>query len=161
MIDALRSFVIGSSPIFAHLLDWLQWGQMIDNHVGRGEHKVSVGTRTNALLINIATDRKALYKVAEFYEKMDTELLFGDGVTAADLNDDALGRALDILHDADIEGLYPKLAMSTIANSKSWIRLTDSYRFTLIRHPCLFTVNTQIRKTLKSFGGTRRITGQT
>ncbi len=86
---------MGPSPIFAHLLDWLQWGQMFDDHVGRGDHKVSVGTRTNALLINIATDRKALYKVSEFYEKMDTELLFGDGVTAADLNDDAFGVCQD------------------------------------------------------------------
>jgi transposase len=123
LIDALRNFVMGPSPIFAHLLDWLQWGQMIDDHVGRGDHKVSVGTRTNALLINIATDRKALYKVSEFYEKMDTELLFGDGVTAADLNDDALGRALDILHDADIESLYPKLALSTIEK----LKIMDSF----------------------------------
>jgi len=118
LIDALRSFVMGSPPIFSHLLDWLQWGQMIAQHVKRDDCKVSVGTRTNALLINIATDRKALYKVSEFYEKMDTELLFGDGIMAADLNDDALGRALDILHDMDIESLYPKLALSTIQKLK-------------------------------------------
>ena len=109
---------MGASPIFANLLEWLQWGQMIDDHVGPGDYKVSIGTRTNALLINIATDRQALYKVSEFYEKMDTELLFGDGVTAADLNDDSLGRALDILHDADIESLYPKLALSTLEKLK-------------------------------------------
>jgi len=118
LISGLRNFVMGASPIFANLLEWLQWGQMIDDHVGPGDYKVSIGTRTNALLINIATDRQALYKISEFYEKMDTELLFGDGVTAADLNDDALGRALDILHDADIESLYPKLALSTLEKLK-------------------------------------------
>lgn len=49
--------------------------------------------RTNALLINISIDRKTLYKMSEFYEKMETELLFGDGITAADLNDDNLGKS--------------------------------------------------------------------
>lgn len=91
---------------------------MIDDHVGRGDHKISIGTRTNALLINIATDRKALYKVSEFYEKMDTELLFGDGISAADLNDDALGRALDVLNDAGIETLCSQLALSAINKLK-------------------------------------------
>lgn len=118
LIDELRTFLMGPAPIFAHLLDWLQWKQRIDRHVGRDDYKVSVGTRVEALLINIATDRKALYKVAESYEKMDTELLFGDGVTAGDLNDDALGRALDILHDMDIETLYPQLALSALQSLK-------------------------------------------
>lgn len=118
LIDELRSFVMGSFPIFAHLLDWLGWRQMIDRHVGRDNYKISVGTRVDALLINIATDRKALYKVSEFYEKMDTELLFGDGVMAADLNDDALDRALDVQHDMDIKTLYSQLAMSAIEKLK-------------------------------------------
>lgn len=118
MIDGLRNFVMGSSPIFAHLLDWLQWDRMIDQRVDRDDFNVSVGTRVNALLINIATGRKALYKVSEFYEKMDTELLFGEGVTAADFNDDALGRALDNLHKIGLETLYSQLALSTIEKLK-------------------------------------------
>lgn len=54
---------------------------MIDNCIGPRGSKLSVGTCVDALLINILTDRKALYKVMEFYETMDTELLFGEGVT--------------------------------------------------------------------------------
>lgn len=119
LIDDVRSFVMGPSPLIAHFLQWLQWGKQIDQKVGHCDYKVSVGTRVDALLINILTDRSALYKVAEFYEDMDTELLFGQGVSASDLNDDALGRALDILHDNDIESLYSQLALSTLQSLKA------------------------------------------
>ncbi len=68
--------------------------------------------------MNIHAGRKPLYKVQEFYEEQDVELLFGEGITASDFNDDALGRALDVLHDADIETLYTALAMSTIQSLK-------------------------------------------
>jgi hypothetical protein len=49
---------------------------------------------------------------------MDTELLFGDVITATDFNDNARGRALDILNDMDIETLYSQLALSTIEKLK-------------------------------------------
>lgn len=109
---------MGPAPLFANFLQWLQWGKQIDQHVGHDDCKVSVGKRVEALLINIATDRKALYKVAEFYENMDTELLFGEGISASDLNDDALGRALDILHDSGMDSLYSQLALSTLQSLK-------------------------------------------
>ena len=48
---------MGPAPLFAHLLQWLGWAKKIDEHVGRDSCKVSVGTRIEALLINIATDR--------------------------------------------------------------------------------------------------------
>ena len=120
MVDDIRTFVMGLAPVLASLLEWLGWRKMIDNCIGSRGSQLSVGTRVDALFINILTDRKALYKVMEFYETMDTELLFGEEVTPADLNDDALGRALDILHDADIETLYGNLAMSAIQSLKVW-----------------------------------------
>ncbi|AXF56787.1 DUF4277 domain-containing protein [Salicibibacter kimchii] len=66
---------------------------------------VSVGTRIAALIINQLSDRKPLFKVEEFYENQDVELLFGPGVQASELNDDALARALDAHHSA-LRGLF-------------------------------------------------------
>lgn len=99
--------------MWAKLIDRFGWVQIIDDAAQRDDNKLSVGTRLKALLINIGTDRQALYKVQEFYEKRDTEVLLGEGVCASDLNDDALGRALDILYDLDMDTLYPKLALHT------------------------------------------------
>ena len=86
LVGDIRTFVMGPAPVLASLLEWLGWRKMIDICIGPRGSKLSVGTRVDALLINILTDRKALYKVMEFYETMDTELLFGEGVTPADLN---------------------------------------------------------------------------
>lgn len=71
-----------------------------------------------ALLINIGTDRIALYRVEEFYAKRDAEVLLGEGVSVSDLNDDALARALDSLYDAGLEQLYPCIAMHTLQQLK-------------------------------------------
>lgn len=39
-----------------------------------------------------------LYLVPDFHEKIPTERLLGKGITAADLNDDVLGRTLDAIY---------------------------------------------------------------
>ncbi|WP_411829800.1 DUF4277 domain-containing protein [Paenibacillus ehimensis] len=45
------------------------------------------------LVINVLSGKDPLCHVKRFYRDQDVELLFGDGVTADDLNDDALARA--------------------------------------------------------------------
>jgi transposase len=74
--------------------------------VKKEDCNVSVGIRTAALMINQLTSRKPLYKVDEFYERQDVELLFGPDIKSADFNDDALGRALDALYAADLKKIY-------------------------------------------------------
>ncbi|MCF8568609.1 IS1634 family transposase [Alicyclobacillus tolerans] len=123
MIADMLHFVMGASAVWAKLIDRFDWVQIIDDAAWRDDCKLSVGTRVKALLINIGTDRKALYKVQEFYEKRDTEVLLGEGVSASDLNDDALGRALDILYDLDMDKLYPRLALHTAQQ----LRVLDQY----------------------------------
>ncbi|WDM02833.1 IS1634 family transposase [Alicyclobacillus cycloheptanicus] len=114
----MRPLVMGASALWSRLIDQFGWVEMIDKQADRDGDRLSVGTRLKALLINIGTDRKALYKVQEFYEKRDVEVLLGAGVSATDLNDDALGRALDILYDMGLDALYPKLALKTVNQLK-------------------------------------------
>jgi hypothetical protein len=40
-------------------------------------------------------NRSPLYQLPVFFEHMDVENMFGEGITPSDLNDDAMGRALD------------------------------------------------------------------
>ena len=118
MVSDIRPLVMGASALWSRLIDRFGWVEMVDQEAGREGDNLSVGTRLKALLINIGTDRRALYKVQEFYEKRDVEVLLGAGVSAADLNDDALGRALDILYDLDLDALFPKLALKTVNQLK-------------------------------------------
>ena len=76
--------------------------------------KLSPGTRIKALVINILTGRDPLYKVERFYREQDVELLFGPGVTADDLNDDGLARALDKLYEATPWAVYSTLALHAL-----------------------------------------------
>ncbi len=77
--------------------------------------KMGPGERILALILCIFGDRRALWRVHEFYEDEDLEVLFGAGVQSEDFNDDALGRALDKLHDAGAQGVMAALAMRALA----------------------------------------------
>lgn len=98
---------IGSTPVIRQLIDKMGLIEAIDklSSVKEKDCNVSVGTRVAAMIINQLSHRKALYRVQEFYQEQDVELLFGAGTKASDFNDDALGRALDALHDAGIENV--------------------------------------------------------
>lgn len=101
-------FRIGATPVIRQIIDRMGIIDRIDmlSPVKKEDCKVSVGTRTAAVIINQLSDRKALYKVEEFYERQDMGILFGSNIKASDFNDDALGRALDALYRADLEKVY-------------------------------------------------------
>jgi transposase len=115
LFDEIQYFKMESAPIWAQLIDRLGWVDLIDEFVGNsGQYKLSVGTRVKALLVNIATDRRALYQVEKFYAQRDTSVLLGPDVAAGDLNDDALARALDAIQAKEPEKLYSRLGLSTV-----------------------------------------------
>ncbi|WP_127586918.1 IS1634 family transposase [Paenibacillus koleovorans] len=72
---------------------------------------LSPGARIKALILNVLSGKDPLVHVERFYRDQDVELLFGAGVTADDLNDDALARALDKLHEATPWKVYSTLAI--------------------------------------------------
>ena len=77
--------------------------------------KMGPGERILALMLCIFGDRRALWRVSEFYEDEDVEVLFGPGVQSEDFNDDALGRALDKLHAAGAQGVMATLAIRALS----------------------------------------------
>ncbi len=66
------------------------------------------------MVLNILGQKSPLYKVQEFYQKQDVELLFGSDVKPEQFNDDSLGRALDYLYEADPWKVNTPLALSTL-----------------------------------------------
>ena len=74
--------------------------------------QVSVGTATVAMVLNgLGFSNRQLYLVPQFFEDKPIEHLLGPGITAADLNDDCLGRTLDWLYAHDITTLFAGLAL--------------------------------------------------
>lgn len=55
--------------------------------------RLSPGGRIGALLVNLLAEREPLYHVEEAFALVDPTFVLGQGITAADLGDDAFGRA--------------------------------------------------------------------
>jgi transposase len=86
----------------------------INGAIGSQERKVSVGQAVQAMVINaLGFVSRPLYLTPEFFHNKPVDLLVGDGLVAADLNDDCLGRALDLLFAGGVTELFA--AVSTQA----------------------------------------------
>ncbi|MEO0563901.1 MAG: IS1634 family transposase [Chloroflexota bacterium] len=81
--------------------------EQIDQQVGPNKRKVSVGQAVQAMVLNgLGFVSRPLYLSPEFFENKPVELLVGEGITAADLSDDCLGRALDALFESGVTEVF-------------------------------------------------------
>jgi transposase len=91
------------------LAEWLDT-QDTQSHV-----RVSVGTATVAMILNgLGFSNRRLYLMPQFFATKAVERLLGPGVSAEDLNDDCLGRALDWLYAHDPTTLFAGIALRAL-----------------------------------------------
>lgn len=116
--------VAGASCCMARACSDLGIVETLNLMIPWDEHqcKVSPGTRIVALIVNILVQRRPLYLVSEFYEAMDLPLLFSEAVAASDLNDDALGRALDRMHEANPKSCFQPVAAGAVSRGHLGVR---------------------------------------
>jgi transposase len=80
-----------------------------------GERKVSFGHLFVAMLLNgLGFTGRKLHMYSEYFESKPLERLLGEGIAAADINDDALGRCLDKLYDKGGSSLYQSIGESVV-----------------------------------------------
>ncbi len=83
----------------------------IDRIVGPNGRKVSVGQAIQAMVLNgLGFVNRPLYLTPEFYANKPVEVLIGPGITAEDLNDDCLGRALDVAYQVGVTRIFMEVA---------------------------------------------------
>jgi transposase len=86
--------------------------EWLDAQDPTSRQRVSVGTATVAMVLNgLGVSNRQLYLVPQFFADKPVEHLLGPGITAADLNDDCLGRTLDWLYAHDVTTLFAGLAL--------------------------------------------------
>jgi transposase len=77
----------------------------------RQHERVSVGTATVAMILNgLGFSNRRLYLVPQCFANKPAAPLLGPGITAEELNDDCLGRALDWLYAHDPTALFAGIA---------------------------------------------------
>jgi transposase len=87
-------------------------GEWLDAQDEQSHERVGVGTATVAMILNgLGFSNRRLYLVPQFFAAKPVERLLGPGITAEDLNDDCLGRALDWLYAHDPTTLFAGIAL--------------------------------------------------
>ena len=81
--------------------------EQIDQQVGPNKRKISIGQAVQAMVLNgLGFVSRPLYLSPEFFENKPVDLLVGEGIGAADLSDDCLGRALDRLYESGVTEIF-------------------------------------------------------
>lgn len=113
--DARPNPVVSGAPLIRAMCEAIGLRELVDRNVvwDRERCKLSPGERITALVINMLTSQRPLYRVEESFEVSDCALLFGEGIEPSDLNDDCLGRGLDWLW----EGHPGKIFSMVVANA--------------------------------------------
>jgi transposase len=88
----------------------------IDARVGAMARKVSVGQAVQAMVLNaLGFVGRPLYLTPEFYANKPLDRLIGEGLEAADFNDDSLGRALDWLYRSGVTEVFAQVSAHALA----------------------------------------------
>jgi transposase len=89
---------------------------LINEYAGRENRKVSVGHAVKAMILNaLGFTARALYLTPMFYTHRPVDVLVGQEICAADLNESSLGTALDAIYEAGITELFFHVASRVFA----------------------------------------------
>src|ERR687892_1509865 len=108
-----RSQVLDHLGLVAGMFDELGIGEIIDQATQQNPEMrdLTVGEAVKAMVLNgLGFINQALYLVPRFFQNKPTSRLIAPRVTPEQLNDDALGRALDTLYAYGVTALYSLIA---------------------------------------------------
>jgi transposase len=110
-----RSQVLDHLGLVAGMFDELGIGDVIDQatHQNPEMRDLTAGEAVKAMVLNgLGCINQALYLVPRFFQHKPTSRLIAPRVAPHQLNDDALGRALDTLYAYGVTALYRLIAVS-------------------------------------------------
>ena len=103
--------------LVAGMCDELGLDDLVDRLIVQDGKKrmVSVGQAVKAMILNgLGFANRALYLTPRFFQDKPVERLLGEGIEAAHLNDDVLGRALDEIYEYGPSELYSQFAAQAV-----------------------------------------------
>jgi transposase len=112
-----RSQVLDHLGLVAGMFDELGLGDVLDRatHQNPEMRDLTVGEAVKAMVLNgLGFIHQALYLVPRFFQNKPTYRLISPRIAPAQLNDDALGRALDTLYAYGVTELYSLMAATAV-----------------------------------------------
>ncbi len=113
----IRTLPLDHLGLVSGVFDQLDIADLIDDRLPKKRnHNLEHSRLIKAMILNgLGYVGQRLYLFPEFYEKLPIERLLGEGVTAADLNDDALGRTLDAIYAYGPTELFNDIALKVMS----------------------------------------------
>jgi len=114
----IKTLTLDHLGLVAGVFDDLEIAEVIDDRIPKLRHHNLEHSRViKAMILNaLGYVGQRLYLFSEFYEKLPIERLLGKGVTAADLNDDVLGRTLDAISLYGPTELFNDIALKVMSH---------------------------------------------
>ena len=114
----IRTLPLEHLGLVAGVFDQLEIAEIIDDRIPKlRNHNLEHSKVIKAMILNaLGYVGQRLYLFPEFYEKLPVERLLGEGVTAADLNDDVLGRTLDAISAYGPTELFNDIALNVMSH---------------------------------------------
>lgn len=109
----IEVFAVKHLPIVRAYVEKLGLVELLNDQV-ESKMDVEAGLMFLAMILDTLSGRSPLYRLEEFFESQDTELLLGKPVDAKSFNDDNVGRFLDKLYDAGTMKLFTEIARRAV-----------------------------------------------
>jgi transposase len=112
----LRTQQLGSLPIVNHFAHRLRLDEALADHLGPADPRwrVSPAKALGVVIRNLAVDHRPLYALGEWARPQSPAALGLEPDEVAGLNDDRVGRALDVLFDADRASLLSAVVLGAV-----------------------------------------------
>ena len=117
MITKPTTQILDHLGLVAGMFDELGIAEVIDQMIPQDQEKrhISVGQAVKAMVLNgLGFVNQNLYLMPHFFQNKPIDRLMGEGITAEQLNDDVLGRALDSLFKHDVTCLYHQIGAKAV-----------------------------------------------
>ncbi len=109
----IEVFAVKHLPIVRTYAEELGVVELLNDRV-ESEMDVEPGIMFLGMILDTLSGRSPLYRLEEFFEQQDTELLLGKPIEAKRFNDDNVGRFLDKVYEAGTMKIFTEIAIRAV-----------------------------------------------
>jgi len=112
--EGIESYSVKHLPIVKAYADKLGLVELI-NHLVPSEMDLSPGVYFLGMVLDTLSGRNPLYRLEQFFEDQDTELLLGKEVDAKSFNDVNVGRFIEKIFDIGTVKIFKEISMRAVS----------------------------------------------
>jgi transposase len=111
--EMIESSEVGFLPIIKYYAQKIRLVDIINSRV-ESKMEVKPGIIILAMVMDTLTGRSPLYRLEEYFENLDIEVLLGEGITASQLSDDNLSRGMDNIYENGASQIFSEIALEAL-----------------------------------------------